>query len=74
MVFQKIKEVQGHPKIRVLTNAEIEKIDGQPGLLDVTIKTNGSEETFRVGAVVLAAGCQALRRHQAHQAGLRPLQ
>ncbi len=55
-VFKKIKEVQGHSKIRVLTNAKIEKIDGQPGLLDTTVTVNGSEETFRVGAVVVAAG------------------
>ena len=55
-VFKKIKEVQGHPKIRVFTNAQIEKIDGQPGQLDTTLTVNGSEETFRVGAVVLAAG------------------
>ena len=55
-VFQKIKAVQGHPKVRVLTNATIEKIDGQPGLLDTTVTVNGVEETFRVGAVVLAAG------------------
>jgi len=55
-VFKKIKEVQGHPKIRVFTNAQIEKIDGQPGLLDTTLTVNGSAETFRVGAVVLAAG------------------
>jgi quinone-modifying oxidoreductase subunit QmoB len=55
-VFKKIKEVQGHPKIRVFTNAQIEKIDGQPGLLDTTLTVNGSEETFRVGSVVLAAG------------------
>ncbi len=55
-VFKKIKEVQGHPKIRVFTNAQIEKIDGQPGLLDTTLTVNGSEETIRVGAVVVAAG------------------
>ncbi|MGP8051447.1 MAG: FAD-dependent oxidoreductase [Desulfobaccales bacterium] len=55
-VFKKIREVQGHPKIRVFTSAQIEKIDGQPGLLDTTITVNGSEETLRVGAVVLAAG------------------
>lgn len=55
-VFKKIKEVQGHPKIRVFTNAQIEKIDGQPGLLDTTLTVNGSEEIMRVGSVVLAAG------------------
>jgi quinone-modifying oxidoreductase, subunit QmoB len=56
VVFKKIKEVQGHPKIRVFTNAQIEKIEGQPGLLDTTLTVNGSEETIRVGSVVLAAG------------------
>ncbi len=55
-VFKKIREVQGHPKIRVFTSAQIEKIDGQPGLLDTTITVDGSEETFRVGSVVMAAG------------------
>jgi quinone-modifying oxidoreductase subunit QmoB len=55
-VIKKIKEVQGNPKIRVLTSANIDKIDGQPGLLDTTVTVNGNEETFRVGAVVLAAG------------------
>lgn len=55
-VFKKIKEVQGHPKIRVFTNAQIEKIEGQPGLLDTTLTVNGSGETIRVGSVVLAAG------------------
>jgi quinone-modifying oxidoreductase, subunit QmoB len=55
-VFQKIKAVQGNPKIRVLTNAKIEKIDGQPGMLDTTVTVNGAEETFQVGAVVVAAG------------------
>lgn len=55
-VFQKIKAVQGNPKIRVLTNAVIEKIDGQPGLLDTTVTVNGAEETFQVGAVIMAAG------------------
>ena len=55
-VFQKIKAVQGNPKIRVLTNTTIDKIDGQPGMLDTTVTVNGVEETFQVGAVVMAAG------------------
>jgi len=55
-VFKKIKEVQSHGNIRVMTGAAIEKIEGQPGLLDAHVKTNGNLETVRVGAVVLAAG------------------
>ncbi len=54
--FAKIREVQAEPNIRVLTNTEVVKMEGQPGLLDVTVNTNGSEETFRIGAVVMAVG------------------
>ena len=56
VVFRKINEVKNHPQIRVFTAAEIEKIEGQPGLLDAHIKAGGDLETIRVGAIVLAAG------------------
>jgi quinone-modifying oxidoreductase subunit QmoB len=55
-VFKKIQEVNNHPNIRVMTSAEIVTIDGQPGLLDATIKVGEDEEVIRVGAIVLAAG------------------
>ncbi len=55
-VLAKINAVQGNPKIRVWTNSVIETLEGEPGLLDVTIKRNGELETLRVGAVVLATG------------------
>ncbi len=58
MIVKKIQAVNSDPAIRVLTSAEIEKIEGQPGLLDAHIKTNGNLETIRVGAIVLAAGWQ----------------
>src|SRR5512139_981378 len=35
-----------------------EKIAGQPGLFDVTVKTEGGEETLRAGAIVLATGAR----------------
>jgi quinone-modifying oxidoreductase subunit QmoB len=55
-VLAKIKEVQAEGNIRVLTNTMVVKAEGQPGLLDVTLSSNGSEETIRVGSVVLAVG------------------
>jgi quinone-modifying oxidoreductase, subunit QmoB len=55
-VLAKIKEVQAEGNVRILTNTVVVKMDGQPGLLDVTLNINGSEETTRMGAVVLAAG------------------
>jgi len=56
VVFKKIQEVQNHPKIKVMTSATLEKLDGQPGLLDADIKVGGDVETLRVGTVVMAAG------------------
>ncbi|OGW58620.1 MAG: heterodisulfide reductase subunit A, partial [Nitrospirae bacterium RBG_16_43_8] len=56
IVFNKIKEVESNPNIKVYKSSIIEKTDGQPGLLDVTIRTNGTSETMRVGAVIMAAG------------------
>jgi quinone-modifying oxidoreductase subunit QmoB len=51
-----IKEVQQNPKIKIYTSSLIEKIDGSPGIFDVTVKQNGKVETFKAGAIVTAAG------------------
>ncbi|HAY20581.1 MAG TPA: heterodisulfide reductase subunit A [Desulfobacterales bacterium] len=58
VVFSKIKEVLSHPKIKVLTKSEVVQTDGQPGLYDVTIKTDGKENVYKIGAVILAAGAK----------------
>jgi len=55
-IGSRIKEVQENPKIKVYTSSLVEKIDGSPGLFDVTVKQNGNVETFRAGAIVSAAG------------------
>lgn len=56
VVFSQIKEVQAHPKIKVLTSSVVESTEGQPGLYDVTINSNGNLDTFRIGAIIIAAG------------------
>ncbi|MCX7914279.1 MAG: hydrogenase iron-sulfur subunit [Thermodesulfovibrionales bacterium] len=56
MINKLIEEIQQNPKIKIYTSSVIEKIEGAPGLFDVTVKQNGSSEKFRVGAIVLAAG------------------
>lgn len=58
VVFSKIKEALTNPKIKVLTKSEVVLIDGQPGLYDVTIKTDGKEDIYKIGAVILAAGAK----------------
>jgi len=55
-VFSKIKEVESDSNIKVFKSTTIEKTDGQPGLFDVTLNKNGTTETIRVGAIILAAG------------------
>lgn len=56
MVFSKIKDVESNQNIKIFKSSVIEKTDGQPGLLDVTIKSNGGSETIRVGSIIMAAG------------------
>ncbi len=51
-----IREVEGHGNIRVYVSTEIEKISGQPGSFEVTVKQNGKFESARVGAIVFATG------------------
>jgi len=52
----KIKEIGLHKNIKVYTSAKIKKIAGGPGLFDVTLEYEANTITFRVGAIVLAAG------------------
>ncbi|HBR22462.1 MAG TPA: heterodisulfide reductase subunit A [Nitrospiraceae bacterium] len=56
IIFSKIKEVESNPNIKVFKSSVIEKTDGQPGLLDVTIRNNGTRETIRAGSVIMATG------------------
>ena len=56
IIFSKIQEVESNPNIKVFKSSVIEKTDGQPGLLDVTIRNNGTSETIRVGSVIMASG------------------
>ncbi|MCX5717510.1 MAG: FAD-dependent oxidoreductase [Nitrospirae bacterium] len=56
IIFSKIKEVESNTNIKVFKSSVVDKTDGQPGLLDVTIRNNGTSETIRVGAVIMASG------------------
>lgn len=52
----KIREVESHPNVRVWVSARVEKISGQPGNFEVTIRQNGNVQSAKVGAIVLATG------------------
>ena len=58
-----VKEIEESPNIKLYTCATPGKIEGAPGLFDVTLKSTGNGkpagedlDTFRVGAIVQATG------------------
>ncbi|UCG86649.1 MAG: FAD-dependent oxidoreductase [Gemmatimonadota bacterium] len=55
-IQERIALVESNDRIEVHTGATIERIAGQPGQFDVTLKANGSSSEFRVGAIVQATG------------------
>ncbi len=54
-IEERIAQVQAHDRIAVHTSTTIEKITGQPGQFDVSLR-NGTGSTMRVGAIVQATG------------------
>jgi len=55
-VEEKIKQVEENDKIKVYTSTKIKAISGQPGMFNVLVERNGTEESFKVGAIILASG------------------
>jgi quinone-modifying oxidoreductase subunit QmoB len=55
-IAQKINEVMAHEKIRVITNATLEKLEGTPGQYTAVIKNGAGAESIAIGSVVLATG------------------
>jgi quinone-modifying oxidoreductase, subunit QmoB len=55
-IADKVQAVSYHPGIQVFTSSRISRIEGQPGMFDATIQTNGSNASVRVGAIIMATG------------------
>ena len=55
-IDQKVNAVMAHEKIRVITSASLEKLEGAPGMYTAMIKNGAGEESIPVGSVVLATG------------------
>ncbi len=55
-IKEKVNEVINNENITVYTSTKIKSISGQPGMFDVVVDRGGSEETFRVGAIIVATG------------------
>ena len=57
-IEEKISAVQNHPRIRVLTSAEVERISGRPGAFELTVRQKDESISTMAGSVVLATGWQ----------------
>jgi quinone-modifying oxidoreductase, subunit QmoB len=51
-----IEAVQYHPRIQVFRSARVIRIEGQPGMFDVTLAVEKGESQLRAGAIVMATG------------------
>ena len=49
-------QVESEPNIQVLKSTNIDKISGQPGLFNVTARSNGTTHQFQVGSIIQATG------------------
>ncbi len=51
-----IAEVTGNAKIKTLTSSTLKLMKGAPAMYEALVETPSGEETFQIGAMVLAAG------------------
>ena len=45
-----------NPRIQIFCESEVQKIEGQPGKFDVTLRTPAGEQSLGAGAVIVATG------------------
>ena len=53
--------VKNHENIRLLTSTTIKEIQGYIGHYNVTVSTNGSEDNFGVGVIIIATGAKVFK-------------
>ncbi len=69
IVFEKIKEIDNYPKIKVLKSTEIIEISGQPGEFLIKVNTKGGENLLKTGAIVMATGWKAYEANKLSEFG-----
>jgi heterodisulfide reductase subunit A len=55
------RAVQDHENIRLFTAARVEEVEGYIGHYQVTVASNGTQEQFGVGVIIVATGAQVLK-------------
>jgi heterodisulfide reductase subunit A len=60
-VGAKIAAVRRHPRIKVLTNAQVSDVRGFVGNYQVTVRQSEDEHALKVGTIIVATGARVLR-------------
>jgi heterodisulfide reductase subunit A len=61
LVAKQAEAVKNHENIHLLTSTTIKEIKGYIGHYDVTVATNGVEQEFGVGVIIIATGAKVFR-------------
>ena len=61
LLARQSEAVKNHENIRLLTSTTIKEIQGYIGHYNVTVSTNGSEDNFGVGVIIIATGAKVLK-------------
>ena len=61
LLAKQAEAVKNHEYIRVLTSTTIKEIQGYIGHYHVTVSTDGSEDNFGLGVIIIATGAKVFR-------------
>ena len=61
LLARQSEAVKNHENIRLLTSTTIKEIQGYIGHYNVTVSTNGSEDSFGVGVIIIATGAKVFK-------------
>jgi len=61
LLARQVEAVSNHENINLLTSTTINAIQGYIGHYEVTVSTNGVEQEFGVGVIIIATGAKVLR-------------
>jgi heterodisulfide reductase subunit A len=61
LLAKQAEAVRNHENIQLLTSTTIKEIQGYIGHYQVTVSTNGSEDDFGVGVIIIATGAKVFK-------------
>ncbi|UCG21092.1 MAG: CoB--CoM heterodisulfide reductase iron-sulfur subunit A family protein [Deltaproteobacteria bacterium] len=61
LLAKQAEAVKNHENISLLTSTTIKEIQGYIGHYNVTVSTNGTEDNFGVGVIIIATGAKVFR-------------